>query len=545
MKRRLLTIAATALSVAAFSQTGAPAFPGAEGHGRYVTGGRGGKIVHVTNLNDSGTGSLREAVSGTAKKIVIFDVSGNIDLKSDLKIGANTTIAGQTAPGEGITLRYYTVRPNGNNIIIRFIRVRRGQAKNINDGADAMWAKNFTGMIIDHCSLSWGIDECGSFYDNADFTLQWSTVTESLNNAGHTKGAHGYGGIWGGKSASFHHNLLAHHTNRSPRLNGARYGWRAASKTSYYNSILAEQVDLRNNVIYNWGTGNGAYGGMGGYHNIVNNYYKYGPSTKNKYRVFQVSHTDGKSDELLPAGIYGHFYINGNYVRDKGENYDWSGVTIDDGNATVEDTIKLTEPVATGTVTTHTADAVFEKVLTYAGMSLYRDAVDTRNAEEARTGTATYKGSVTKLAGIIDTQEDVGGYPELPSVSRPADFDTDGDGMPDEWETANGLNPNDASDANLYTIDTAKQWYTNVEVYLNSLVESIMKGGNADAQDAVDEYYPTSTAGISSTKVATGEVSKIEYFAANGMRLDTPSKGISVRKTTYSNGKTITDKVIK
>ena len=197
-KKILTSMAAALMSAAALAQ--APAFPGAEGHGRYVTGGRGGKVIHVTNLNDKGTGSFRAAVTGNSKKIIVFDVAGVIPLASDLTIGSNTTILGQTAPSPGITLRYYTVRPE-DNCIIRFIRLRRGQEKDVNDGADATWQRNKTGIIFDHCSFSWSIDEVASFYDNNNFTMQWCTVAESLTNPGHSKGAHGYGGIWGGKLA--------------------------------------------------------------------------------------------------------------------------------------------------------------------------------------------------------------------------------------------------------------------------------------------------------------------------------------------------------
>lgn len=489
MKRIMTTMVAAAMfSAVATAQT--PAFPGAEGFARYTTtGGRGGKVLHVTNLNDSGTGSLREALQNTSgKRIIVFDVSGTIALKSNLIIkNGDVTIEGQTAPGDGITIRDYSLENKANNVIVRFIRVRRGNAVDVNDGADAFWGKNRSNIIIDHCSLSWSIDETASFYDNKNFTMQWCTIAESLNNAGHDKGAHGYGGIWGGKSASFHHNLLAHHTNRCPRLNGARYGWGGSAADNYASSILAEQVDLRNNVMYNWGQGNGAYAGMGGYHNIVNNYYKYGPATKNKYRVFQCGHTSNASGEVIPVNTYGHFYINGNYVRDKGENYDWNGVIVDDGNATVWDTIRLSEPIPSGTVTTHSAQKAFDKVLAYAGASYKRDAVDVRYADEAKNGTATYKGSVTKLAGIIDTQDDVQGWPTLKSKVKLTD--SDNDGMPDIWETANGLNPNDAADASTYTIDK-KGYYTNIEVYCNALVEDLMKAGNTDAIDAVDEYYP-------------------------------------------------------
>ncbi len=543
----LFAVMALLSSVTAFAQDTKHAFPGAEGFGREATGGRGGVVLHVTNLNDSGEGSLREALEGTYKskaKTIVFDVGGVIELESDLKIPPLTTIAGQTAPYPGITLRYYTVNLDGSNIIMRFIRVRRGNERDVNDGADACWGRNYANIILDHCSFSWSIDECASFYDNKSFTMQWCTIAESLNEAGHDKGAHGYGGIWGGKSASFHHNLLAHHTNRSPRLNGARYGWRGSAADNYASSIEAEQVDLRNNLIYNWGQGNGAYGGMGGYHNIVNNYYKYGPGTKNKYRVFQCSHTSNASGEVIPANIYGHFYINGNYVRDKGENYDWDGVDIDNGNSTIADTIKLTEPIATGTITTHSAVEAYSKVMAYAGASLYRDAFDARYMEEAESGTATYSGYITQVAGIIDTPEDVGGFPEVEPTYRPDDFDTDGDGIPDEWEIANGLDPDNESDGNLYTLDTVNSWYTNLEVYMNSLVEDIMKAENEDALDAVDEYYPSYIATGISLKKATSEISKIEYYTIGGVKISKPANGISIRKITYSNGTTSTDKVI-
>jgi hypothetical protein len=562
-KIALLFLAAAFSCVTAFADD-VPAFPGAEGHGRYVTGGRGGEVRHVTTLVDDGKtttkGTLRWAVNGSTKKTVVFDVGGVIALTDNLKIGSNTTILGQTAPAPGITLRYYTVLPNGNNIIMRFIRIRRGEEKNVNDGADATWCRNFTGIILDHCSFSWSIDEVASFYDNRDFTMQWCSVAEALANPGHTKGEHSFGGIWGGKCASFHHNLIAHVQNRAPRLNGARYGWEGYDKTKYANTILAERVDLRNCVMYNWGQGNGAYAGMGGYHNIVNNYYKAGPATKNKTRVFQCGHTTGKDSDGGSAidpqkkGIYGHFYINGNYVTAAGTNaanYDWKGVIVDDdqGNA-IRDTIKLNDPIETGTVTTHSAQTAYQKVLSYVGASLYRDAVDTRHMEEASTGTTTYTGSATKQGngssithypGIIDFVKDQGEY-VLESSSRPDGFDTDNDGMPDAWETANGLNPNDASDAKTYTLDS-KGWYTNIEVYANSLVEDIMKAGNADAESSVDEYYPAIPSRIEKTQIHL--VSKIEYFSVDGRQLDTPQSGISIRKMTLSNGKTITDKVIK
>lgn len=601
MKKSLSIIAASLISISTMAQ--APAFPGAEGHGRFVTGGRGGKIYHVTNLNDSGTGSFREAVK-SGKRIIVFDVAGVIALKSDLKIADNITILGQTAPSPGITLRYYTVQPGSNNII-RFIRIRRGQEKNINDGADASWQRNKTGIIFDHCSFSWSIDEVASFYDNNNFTMQWCTVAESLTNPGHSKGAHGYGGIWGGKLASFHHNFVAHLMNRGPRFNGARYGWTGYTNNKEYstykwqNTVQAENVDFRNCVMYNaQGT---CYGGPGGGQiNIVNNYYKAGPShnlkgtTLNGLKVdvstgkergsqdritLVTLSTQSNSDKNHPElyDMTSRYYINGNTTEttkgQKTENKDWKGISYDNGipslngeyyspdaknfygDAVAHTTIsgkscvkiKMDEPAPTGQVTTHSVAEAYEKVLAYVGASLYRDEIDARYMEEAKTGTAKYTGSITKSPGIIDKVSDVNGYTEanFGTGSRPAGFDTDKDGIPDEWEKANGLNPNDASDALTYSLD-AKDYYTNIEVYANSLVENIMKSENADALNAVDEYYPaTISTGISQTVVDKGEVASITYYALNGSRLNAPAKGISIRKITYSNGKTATDKVIK
>ena len=527
MKKQLLLILAALLSTTTvFSQTNAPAFPGAEGHGRYVTGGRGGKIVHVTNLNDSGTGSLREAVKGSDKKIVVFDVGGVIALNSDLSIGANTTILGQTAPYPGVTIRYYTVRPDANNVIMRFIRIRRGQEKDVNDGADAIWTRHYTGQIYDHCSFSWSIDEVASFYDNNNFTMQWCTLGESLNNAGHGKGAHGYGGIWGGKLASFHHNLIAHVNNRSPRFNGARYDWtgytgnKLYSQYNWQNAVQAEHVDFRNCVVYN--CGNGCYGGPGGgYINMVNNYYKTGPAATTS-RVTTVSIGNSTSADEYPIywDMTSRYFIKGNQVNSDA-NYDWTNVSYDGGVFTINGEkycldknhyygegvtyvknsngddcvkIKLDEPTYTGEVTTHTAATAFNKVLSYAGASLDRDEVDERYMTEARNGTATYSGSKTGKKGRIDLVADVNGYTEanFPTGSRPEGFDTDNDGIPDAWETANGLNPNNASDGNTYTLDP-KGFYTNIEVYANSLVQDIMLDGNADATEHVDEYYPAYT----------------------------------------------------
>lgn len=602
-KKIFTTMAAALVSAAALAQ--APAFPGAEGHGRYVTGGRGGRVVHVTNLNDSGTGSFREAVK-SGKRIIVFDVAGVIALKSDLKIADNITILGQTAPSPGITLRYYTVQPGSNNII-RFLRIRRGQEKNINDGADATWQRNKTGIIFDHCFFSWSIDEVASFYDNNNFTMQWCTVAESLTNPGHSKGAHGYGGIWGGKLASFHHNFLGHLMNRGPRFNGARYGWTGYTSNQDYatykwkNPVQAENVDFRNSVIYNaQGT---CYGGPGGGQiNIVNNYYKAGPSqglketTLNGLKVdvstgkergsqdritLVTLSTSSNSDKNHPEffDMTSRYFINGNTTETtKGsvtKNKDWKGISYDKGipslngeyyspdaknfygdnvaHVTISGKscvkIKMDAPAPTGDVTTHSADEAFSKVLAYSGASLYRDEIDARYMEEAKTGTAKYKGSITQSPGIIDKVADVNGYTEanFGKGSRPADFDTDNDGIPDAWETANGLNPNDASDALTYSLDE-KGYYTNLEVYANSLVEDIMKAGNANATNAVDEYYPAwkNPTGISDYPVINpDDLVKVNYYSLDGTLLSAPQTGINIRKMIFRNGKVLTDKVIK
>ena len=597
-------MAAALMSAAALAQ--APAFPGAEGHGRYVTGGRGGKVIHVTNLNDKGTRSFRSAVTGNSKKIIVFDVAGVIPLASDLTIGANTTILGQTAPSPGITLRYYTVRPE-DNCIIRFIRLRRGQEKDINDGADAIWQRNKTGIIFDHCSFSWSIDEVASFYDNNNFTMQWCTVAESLTNPGHSKGAHGYGGIWGGKLASFHHNFVGHLMNRGPRFNGARYGWTGYTSNKEYdtykweNPVQAENVDFRNCVMYNaQGT---CYGGPGGGQiNIVNNYYKAGPSQSltsktlngikvsvstgkergSQNRITQVTVSSSRNSDKKHPEFYemtSRYFISGNTTETtKGtvtKNQDWKGVVYDKGTYTYNGEnysadkknfygdavahqtidgvscvkIKMDNPAPTGEVTTHSAAEAFNKVLAYGGASLYRDEIDARYMEEAKTGTAQYKGSITLSPGIIDKVSDVNGYTEstFGTAYRPTDFDTDKDGIPDAWELANGLNPNDGSDALTYSLD-GKGYYTNVEVYANSLVEDIMKQGNANAENKVDEYYPECKNPTGISQVITtnpGEIAKVTYYSLNGPLLSAPQKGINIRKMLFQNGKTIVDKVIK
>ena len=358
--------------------------------------------------------------------------------------------------------------------------------------------------------------------------------------------------------------MIVHVQNRAPRFNGARYLWDGYDKTKYENTVDAERVDFRNCLMYNWGNGNGCYGGPGGgYINIVNNYYKAGPGTTNKTRVTQVSvSSSGNSEDKTPVGLSSRYYISGNYVTaatDSPENYDWKGVKYDSGLVKINDeqymkdndhhfgskveyvkddkgndcvSVKLTQPIEAGTVTTHTAQNAYENILSYCGASLYRDAVDARYMEEARTGTVTYhgdvpgpKGSSSKTEGILDFINDPNGteepktasFPTLWSQTRSADFDTDGDGMPDEWERLNGLDPNNAEDGSTYSLDP-KGFYTNVEVYINQLVEDIMKNGNANAESTVDEYYPTSAkSGVTEIEGNQSEVVAVEYYNLSGM----------------------------
>lgn len=439
------------------------AFPGAEGFGRKVTGGRGGRVIKVTNLNDAGAGSLRAAVTASGARIIVFEVSGTIELQSQLNIrNPHITLAGQTAPGDGITLKNYPVVVSTENVIIRFMRFRMGDEKGVE--ADALGGFEQKDIIVDHCSMSWSTDECVSFYSNENFTLQWSIISESLRVSAHDKGAHGYGGIFGGIKASFHHNLIAHHDSRTPR-----FGERG-------NTDIAKRslVDYRNNVIYNWG-GNSAYGGEGMHINLVNNYYKPGPASRNSTRIYSIDKSKNSSEPMYD--IWGKYYIAGNYVDGQSavtENNWLNGVynQFHSSYGVVPENDKIAMQLAAphdieNNVTTHTAQEAYEKVLQYAGASLKRDAVDIRIINDVKNKSYTAHGSSGdqySRFGIIDKPQDVGGWPELTSGTAP--LDSDGDGMPDEWEIANKLDPKKAN-ANGRDLSTA---YDNIEVYINSLV---------------------------------------------------------------------------
>ena len=459
----------------------APAFPGAEGFARNTTtGGRGGTVYHVTNLNDSGAGSLRNGLAMTGPRIIVFDVSGIIELQKTLEIkNGDVTIAGQTAPGDGICLKNYSFVVKADNVIIRFIRSRMGDELKTED--DAMWGRNQQNVIIDHCSMSWSTDECSSFYGNKNFTLQWCILSESLTNSVHGKGSHGYGGIWGGEGASFHHNLMAHHKSRTPRLCGSRFSGRPDD----------ELVDLRNNVFYNWGPTNGGYAGEGGRYNFVNNYYKPGPSTITKKglvnRIFAPNADDGTQKNQ--AGIWGTFYLNGNLFdnqlvpsnyqtlidavnRDNAEGLHpdtKNGYPLPDGgkNAIISQTAYEVEPTGT-----HTASEAYDKVLAYAGASLKRDAVDTRIVNDVKNGTYEYEGSNGSTNGLIDSQADADGWPTYNSTEKPQD--TDNDGIPDTWAAQH------LPTGKTYKDIDPTSGYCYLELYINSLVEDIMKAGTSN-----------------------------------------------------------------
>ena len=493
--KMLLFVAIGLLSTLGTQADELPAFPGAEGYGRYVTGGRGGRTIHVTNLNDSGEGSLRWAVEQTGPRIIVFDVSGTIELKSRLNISpGDVTIAGQTAPGDGICLKNYDVKVNADNVIVRFIRCRMGNEAQY-DG-DAMSATGRDRVIIDHCTMSWSTDECGSFYGNTNFTLQWCLLSESLANALPDKGSHGFGGIWGGEGATFHHNMLAHHTSRNPRLCGSRYTGRPDD----------ERVDLINNVFYNWGPKNSGYGGEGGNFNFINNYYKPGPSTATKtslvHRIFAPNADSGTNGGNV-AGVWGKFYVAGNVFDntcfdiqsnatsmkniESVNTNNWNGIHYDindlpEGIAT----IKSLTPFEGVDISQHNAEMAYEKVLAYAGASYARDVIDQRIMSETEAGVYTFEGSNGSTRGIIDTQDDVEGFIEYKTAPRLRD--SDGDGIPNAWETANGLDPHNIDDASQPF--PGANGYTAIEVYVNSLVEDIMRDGLADAESTNTEFFP-------------------------------------------------------
>ncbi len=466
-----------------------PAFPGAEGGGMYATGGRGGTIVHVTNLNDSGAGSLRDAVSHSGR-IVVFDVGGTINLKSDISCAGNITVAGQTAPGgKGVTLKGGKFALGGDNTIVRFISSRPGE-KGVESDYDAWGGSKGSNSIIDHCSIGWANDEQFGLYSANSQTVQYTIIGPSNCVSYHSKGAHGFGVMFGAANNSWHHNLLCHSLSRNFR-----------GKVSGSNPM-----EFVNNVIYDWGYQT-AYGTMG-HLNYVGNYLKMGPSTKGGQRFINLS--SGSHYELF------RFYLTGNKItKPNGSPYsdavnanNWNGgVSYNSHGAESDYRVDAYFPISASTgadvsmaKSPETADDAFEKVVSYAGASINpadnsqngynyssddtRTKIDAQVLYETRTGTGSLTGgrdfsTVTDSAvkSAIDTYGiqycDYNSY--YPgAVTEKTITDTDNDGMPDEWELARGLDPNNAADAKS---DYLGDGYNNIEYYINDLtVNAFPKG---------------------------------------------------------------------
>ncbi len=421
-----------------------PAFPQAEGFGAYAMGGRGGKVIVVDNLNDSGPGSLRAAVMDPDPRIVIFRVSGTIELQSELRVtNPYITIAGQTAPGDGICLKNFPLKIHRtHDVIVRGIRIRPGiellSQGGSTDGIAVEWSRK---VIIDHCSASWSTDEILNTNNQAvDVTVQWCIFSESLNNS--TQGReHGYAATLGGERTSYHHNLLAHNKGRNPSIGGGDRGRQT-------------EIDFTNNVIYNWVTR--VCDGKPHTMNFVANYYKQGPATSLS--------NDSIILRIQASEVYGYtskWYVSDNYISGYPEltKDNWYGAVMFQHEGTSMEKNREYTPFENANYMTRDATKAYLDVLDHAGVTVpRRDMVDKRVIEDVRTGTATFGN------GIIDRVEQVKGWPELLTYDVPVD--SDNDGMPDEWEISEGLNPNDPTDR--YDIKPGEV-YDNLERYLNSL----------------------------------------------------------------------------
>lgn len=440
-----LTVTVFAVLAPAFSQAAGinqvPAFPGAEGFGAFTVGGRGGRVIKVTNLDDDGPGSLRAALRAEGPRTVVFDVGGIITLEREMVVkNGHLTIAGQTAPGDGITIRNHGLVIKADEVIVRYIRSRPGSGAGVETDAISVGAGH--GVIIDHCSTSWATDETLTVSPSGKerlrpidrVTVQWSIISESLNDSVHSKGKHGYGSLVRGSAGarySFHHNLWAHHLARMPR---------PGNYVSTVDDPEGPLFDFRNNVFYNWGGASSGYNvdiESRSRYNFVSNWYQRGPDSS-KSLAFD------ESNPLANSHFSGNF-MNGELPTDP-----WSLVRFEDGRRASSDA-----PFPTAAVETQSADTAFEAVLDNAGASLVRDAVDRRVVGHVRDGSG----------GLIDDVSDVGGWPEYRGGTAPAD--RDGDGMPDNWESDRGLDPDDPDDG---AADADGDGYTNLEEYLNGLV---------------------------------------------------------------------------
>jgi pectin methylesterase-like acyl-CoA thioesterase len=513
------------------------AFPTAEGFGKFATGGRGGKVVKVTKLTDDGSeGTLRWAFQQYKDEpiTIVFEVCGQIELASELRVNrANWTLAGQTAPGEGIAVTRNKVNLGGSqNFIVRNVRFRIGQKNLAGDiqAENALGAENCANFIFDHCSFGWSVEENMNTADSHFLTVQYSIVHEGLYNAGHSKGARGYGSQWGGSPATYHHNLLAHNNSRSARLNGAR-------GEDYV--VFMEYV---NNVNYNYGKRGGCYGGentaeiseyngLNSAHecNFMNNYYKPGPNSDNSKVTFvSSSYARSGATSWAPA----KWYVNGNVAEGiasatadnwtavEVETYKLADIRVDERIVTQTPWYRYTvSPVGTYVPEQYmlynieSAEEAYKTVVAKAG-TVNRDAVERRVAEEAANGTTHYQGSLA--AGVIDTESEAEGFFAY-DTNYTVPTDTDGDGMPDAWETAHGLNPAEA-DNNLLNADG----YTALEVYLNSLMGEEMDanfGTTGIAKTLVPAQVSYDAAGHTLTVGAEAIGARLEVFATDGRLL--------------------------
>ena len=458
------------------------AFPGAEGAGRFTTGGRGTlaqptTVFKVTSLADNNVpGTLRFAVSASSAsfphRTIVFAVSGTIRLTAPLSIRSNTTIAGQTAPGDGICLADYPVSISGNNVILRYLRFRMGdrnQNLGMVDGSgngDALGSLGYKNIIVDHCSISWSSDEACTIYRGDSLTLQWNIVSEPLNYSYHFEAGdadfqrHGYGGIWGARRGSFHHNIIAHVKGRAPRF--------AGSSSYAPGTVGQEQANFYNNIIYNWESYS-TNGGEGGHYNILNNFYKYGPSTSNGAAngvAIRSQIMNPAKDGALP---YPKIFMEGNIVDGSPSisARNWLGVAMAGGSLADTNQSKVETPFDISPDVLQSAMDAYTSVLDGAGAVLpRRDTLDRRIVNDIRF----------RAGGLIDVQggfphgtafaNTINAWPNLKTLPAPADADNDG--MPDAYELGSGLNPNDPIDR----AAVAANGYTNLENYLNSIVNT-------------------------------------------------------------------------
>ncbi|MDR0712630.1 MAG: T9SS type A sorting domain-containing protein [Prevotellaceae bacterium] len=582
-----------------------PAFPGAEGFGKYTSGGRGGRVIYVTNLNDASSGSqyegsLRQALStsGNDPITIVFRCGGVIQLGSELECSrSNVTLAGQTALGDGICVAHYGIKFSGNNIIVRQMRFRVGDEVNQNN--PALTFSNGRNAIFDHCSFSWSTEENVNITDVDSVTLQWCINSESLYNSVHTKGARAYAAQWGGQRATYHHNLLAHHNSRMPRQNG---------NTSHDYQLT---WDYRNNVHYNWATNGAFYGGgieqLNGYShsNLVNNYYVPGPATTtNKNNQYFCAPSGGRPAVTGEGNEYhygyGLWWLSGNVMKDneaKTAN-NFSGLSGSQSHwATAE--FAIPEEYA---VTTTSAEDAYLQVLKNAGAtSPKRDSIDIRIAHEVQTQTAAFGGSKGKNSGIIDSHK--GTKPDAVRITSfnawasyyvdvtpvagsktqfrrrqiiiykgtsgastreelindfvhiASSVDTDLDGMPDEWEELNGLDKNNPDDRN--SINPASG-YTMLETYLNYTADKStgIAKSSAKTQPHLRIYpNPASTHFTIETVLEPKQVEiysmsgqKVASYPAEGARtfgVSVLPTGVYVVRVAFANGKAATQKLIK